>query len=364
MNTTLVYIEKGEEVLMLHRVRKSGDINAGKWIGVGGKFEEGESPEACMRREVFEETGLQVDEYRYAAVVTFSCDDDYELMHLFLVTRFHGELQTCAEGDLEWLPKSQLTEIPHWSGDRIFLSLLFGKPRPFFSLKIVYEKGILLEASLNEHPCLVTDRLILRPWLLEDAETLYHLASDPAVGPPGGWAPHMSVEESLTVIREVLSRPEIYAIVPRGESEPIGCIGLQNFRLAGPDGELFSFFDERKSGDPGLCTKVSLQETGLREGDFTIEAELGYWLGRHSWGQGFIYEASKVLMDRGFRRLNLSRIWCSYFLPNERSRRSQEQLGFQFHHRTAGVKVKALHEVRTEITNVMSRADYFLGVSE
>ena len=138
MNTTLVYIEKGEEVLMLHRVRKSGDINAGKWIGVGGKFEEGESPEACMRREVFEETGLQVDEYRYAAVVTFSCDDDYELMHLFLVTRFHGELQTCAEGDLEWLPKSQLTEIPHWSGDRIFLSLLFGKPRPFFSLKMVY----------------------------------------------------------------------------------------------------------------------------------------------------------------------------------------------------------------------------------
>ena len=148
--TSLVYIMKDDSCLMLHRIRKEHDVNHGKWIGVGGKFEPGESPEECMRREVREETGLYIDQYRYCGIVTFQSDDDEtEYMHLFLAEEFHGKLKSCEEGVLEWLPVSELTKIPHWVGDRIFLSLILYRKFPFFSLKLVYRDGVLLRSVLN-----------------------------------------------------------------------------------------------------------------------------------------------------------------------------------------------------------------------
>ena len=147
--TTLCYIEKNDKYLMLHRVKKKNDQSQDKWLGVGGHFEEGESPEECVLREVTEETGLTLTEYRYRGLVTFVSDmweDEY--MHLFTATGFEGELKQCDEGELEWLPWDMLTKIPHWEGDEIFLRLL-KQNVPFFSLKLCYEGDTLVHAVLD-----------------------------------------------------------------------------------------------------------------------------------------------------------------------------------------------------------------------
>ena len=137
--TTLCYIENEGCYLMLHRVKKEQDENKDKWIGIGGKFEEGESPEECVLREAKEETGLTLTDYKYRGIVTFVSDVwPCEYMHLFTATGFVGELKECDEGVLEWLPKDKLYGLPMWAGDRIFLELL-DKGAPFFSLKLVYE---------------------------------------------------------------------------------------------------------------------------------------------------------------------------------------------------------------------------------
>ena len=150
INTTLCYIRRGEEYLMLHRIKKKHDLNQDKWIGIGGKFEDGESPEDCLLREAREETGLTLTDYRYRGIVTFVSDRwETEYMHLFTADEFTGQLKECDEGDLEWIPKSRLLELPHWEGDAIFLELL-GQDVPFFSLKLCYDKDDqLLEAVLN-----------------------------------------------------------------------------------------------------------------------------------------------------------------------------------------------------------------------
>ncbi len=147
--TTLCYIEQDGCYLMLHRIKKENDENKDKWIGIGGKFEDKESPEDCVLREALEETGLTLDSYRYRGLVTFVSDRwPTEYMHLFHADGFHGELKTCDEGDLQWLPKEQLYSLPMWEGDRIFLDLL-EQDVPFFSLKLVYEGETLVEAVLN-----------------------------------------------------------------------------------------------------------------------------------------------------------------------------------------------------------------------
>ncbi len=134
-SSTLCYLENPRgEYLMLHRVKKKADINKGKWIGVGGKFEEGESPDECLRREVLEETGLAVTDWRFRGVVTFLCNDSQsdQFMYLFTATGWAGELNMdCKEGDLAWVPKDQVLELPIWEGDRIFLSLLAQDAPPF-----------------------------------------------------------------------------------------------------------------------------------------------------------------------------------------------------------------------------------------
>ena len=147
--TTLCYLERGDEYLMLHRTKKQNDENHDKWIGVGGKFEAGESPEDCMRREIFEETGLTVTDYRYRGIVTFVSDIyETEYMHLFTVTDWTGEARECDEGELAWIKKQKLFDLTLWQGDRIFLRLL-QEDAPFFSLKLTYKGDELIEAVLN-----------------------------------------------------------------------------------------------------------------------------------------------------------------------------------------------------------------------
>jgi 8-oxo-dGTP diphosphatase len=148
-NTTLCYIEKDGAYLMLHRTKKEHDINKDKWIGIGGHCEENESPEDCILREAKEETGLTLTEFRYAGIITFVTDDgEGEYMHLFHATSFTGTLAACNEGDLQWVPVSNIMSLPHWQGDEIFLSLM-QRRAPFFSLKLVYEHGKLRQAVLN-----------------------------------------------------------------------------------------------------------------------------------------------------------------------------------------------------------------------
>lgn len=148
-NTTLCYLEKNGAYLMLYRNKKKNDPNGGKWIGVGGKLEEKESPPDCLIREVREETGLQVNSYDYRGLVTFVSDEyETEQMHLFTSKDFSGELQSCNEGDLEWIPLEKLDSLPAWEGDRIFLALI-RTPRPFFSLKLSYVKDRLVSAILD-----------------------------------------------------------------------------------------------------------------------------------------------------------------------------------------------------------------------
>lgn len=151
INTTLCYIRRGGEYLMLHRVKKKNDINHDKWIGVGGGFEYGESPEECAVRETLEETGLTLTDYRYRGVVTFDCAGakETQYMHLFTAAAWTGELSECNEGDLEWVPKEKVYGLPIWEGDKIFFRLL-EEERPFFSLKLSYSaEEELLRAVLD-----------------------------------------------------------------------------------------------------------------------------------------------------------------------------------------------------------------------
>lgn len=148
-NTTLCYIIKDNKCLMLHRTKKENDQSHDKWLGIGGKFEDKESPEDCALREIKEETGLTVTEYRYRGIVTFISDVwETEYMYLFTVTGFRGEVSECDEGDLEWIDVGRLLELPMWEGDRIFLNLL-ASDSPFFSLKLKYEGEKLSLAVLN-----------------------------------------------------------------------------------------------------------------------------------------------------------------------------------------------------------------------
>ena len=149
-NTTLCQIERDGKYLMLHRVKKTVDENKDKWIGIGGKFEEGESPEDCLLREVREETGLRLRSFRFRAIITFVSDEwGTEYMHLFTSNDFEGEVRAdCEEGTLEWIDKEELLTKPIWEGDKLFLRLL-DKDAPFFSLKLRYKGERLVEAALD-----------------------------------------------------------------------------------------------------------------------------------------------------------------------------------------------------------------------
>lgn len=147
--TTLCYIEKNESYLMLHRVKKVNDENHDKWIGVGGKFEYGESPEECLLREVKEETGLILKKYQFRGLVTFVSNEwGTEYMHLFTATEYEGEMKECEEGELVWVPKSEIENLKLWEGDKVFFRLL-DETRDFFSLKLRYEGENLVETEVK-----------------------------------------------------------------------------------------------------------------------------------------------------------------------------------------------------------------------
>lgn len=148
-NTTLCYIERQGQYLMLHRVKKENDINKDKWIGIGGKFENEESPDECLLREAKEETGLTLTSWQCRGVVTFlndTCEGEY--MYLFTADGFTGEMIQCNEGDLQWVEREFLDTLPKWEGDRIFLDLLW-QNAPFFLLTLRYHGDTLVEAVLN-----------------------------------------------------------------------------------------------------------------------------------------------------------------------------------------------------------------------
>ena len=150
INTTLCYIEEDGKYLMIHRVKKKNDMNHDKWIGVGGKFEAGESPYDCARREILEETGVAPKNLRYRGIVTFVSNEfGTEYMHLFSAKGYDGAIDyECDEGWLEWVNKDKITYLPIWEGDKIFLRLL-DSDEPFFSLKLKYEGETLVFAQLN-----------------------------------------------------------------------------------------------------------------------------------------------------------------------------------------------------------------------
>lgn len=151
MLTTLCYIEKNNKYLMIYRNKKKNDINKGKWIGVGGHFEAGESPEECLLREVKEETGLTLTDYNLRGIITFVFNDsEIEYMFLYTATGFTGELIECNEGELKWINKSDINSLSLWEGDKIFLDLI-SRDTPMFSLKLKYNNDSLIEAKLDNN---------------------------------------------------------------------------------------------------------------------------------------------------------------------------------------------------------------------
>ena len=171
---------------------------------------------------------------------------------------------------------------------------------------------------------LETKRLILRPWAESDAEELYKYASDKDVGYPAGWLAHTSVENSLEIIRTVLSAEETYAVCLKENGKPVGCVGLHRNDIAEDDDEY----------------------------------ELGYWLGKELWGQGIIPEASRELLRHAFCDLGMKRIWCGHYEGNLKSRRVMEKLGFKYHHKTEGIEVSLLGEIRTGHVLLLTLEDY------
>lgn len=165
-NTTLIHMEKDGKYLMMHRIKKENDINKDKWIGVGGKIKENESPYVCALRETYEETGLTVKDLTYRGVVTFVSDEcEGEYMHLFTAKDFEGELHTSDEGVLEWVKISDLYGKNIWEGDKIFLRLL-ETDEPFFDLRLEYRQDKLSSACLNGKVILGKEKLAVSACLL------------------------------------------------------------------------------------------------------------------------------------------------------------------------------------------------------
>ncbi|MBB1150451.1 GNAT family N-acetyltransferase [Myroides sp. NP-2] len=174
---------------------------------------------------------------------------------------------------------------------------------------------------------LTTDRLILRPWALSDAEDLFRYAKDEQIGPAAGWPAHSSVEESITVIEEVFSKPEIYALALKENNRAIGCIGL----LVGEDSHL----------------PIS-----------SSEGEVAYWLGVPFWGQGLIPEALEAIIAHSFENLAFTDLWCVFYEDNEKSRRAQEKCGFKHSHRIENQRNEATGDYCVEYVSRLTKKDW------
>ncbi len=147
-HTSLCYIENNGAYLMLLRNKKKNDENEGKWVGVGGKFKTGETPEECVRREIFEETALEISSLKYRGIVTFISDTyETEKMHLFTARTHLVKTKECEEGELRWIPKEEMSSLNMWEGDKIFLKLIENEDEPFFNLELTYKKDKLFKAE-------------------------------------------------------------------------------------------------------------------------------------------------------------------------------------------------------------------------
>lgn len=171
--------------------------------------------------------------------------------------------------------------------------------------------------SKRSDTILETERLILRPWVEADAESLYEYAKDPEVGPAAGWPVHTSVENSKEIIRTVFAVPETYAVCLKTDNRAIGCAAIT----------------------VGAKSNLKLPET---------EGEIGYWIGVPFWGQGLIPEAVRELIRRGFEDLKLEKLWCGYFEGNTKSKRVQEKCGFVYHHTNKDIHWELMDDIRTE----------------
>lgn len=151
LNTTLCYIERDNKYLMLHRIKKVNDLNHDKWVGIGGKFLENETPDECLLREVKEETGITLTSYRLRGVITFLSDKwEGEYMYLYTATGYTGEMIECDEGNLEWVEIDKVCELPIWEGDKLFFEEL-RRDRGFFTMMLKYEGDRLVEHSVKVH---------------------------------------------------------------------------------------------------------------------------------------------------------------------------------------------------------------------
>lgn len=174
---------------------------------------------------------------------------------------------------------------------------------------------------------LETERLILRPWELSDAESCYQYARDPQVGPIAGWPVHTSVENSREIIENVLAVPETYAVCLKEENKAIGSIGLLI----------------------GNKSNINIASN---------EAEIGYWIGVPFWGQGLIPEAVRCLMAYAFDLLEMKKLWCGYFEGNEKSKRVQEKCGFQYQFTNKDRKWPLMNDIRTEHITCITREEW------
>lgn len=174
---------------------------------------------------------------------------------------------------------------------------------------------------------LETERLILREWILSDAESLYEYAKDPEIGPIAGWPPHTSVENSREIITNVLSANETYAVCLKEDNRAIGSIGLM----------------------VGSASNLDLPDS---------EGEIGYWIGVPFWGRGLIPEAMNELLRHGFEDLQLEKIWCGYFDGNIKSKRAQEKCGFTYHHTNKDIYWKLTDDIRTEHITCLTRSEW------
>ncbi len=172
-----------------------------------------------------------------------------------------------------------------------------------------------------------TERLLLRKWKGSDADSLFEYAKDPEVGPIAGWPPHKNIVESREVIANVFNAEECYAICEKENNIAIGAVELK----------LKGHTDMTKRDD---------------------ECELGFWLGKPFWGRGYMPEAAKKLLERGFEELGMTTIWCGYYDGNQKSKRVQEKLGFAYHHTCKEVPVPLMKEVRIGHTNIMTKEQW------
>ena len=149
--STLCYLEKDDKYLMLLRNKKEHDVNEGKWIGVGGKCEKGESPEECVIRETFEETGIKLENLKMRGVLTFSSEGwEDEYIFVFTSDKFSGSITDCNEGELRWIDKDKIMDLNLWDGDRIFLKIMLESDE-FFSIKLSYKGDEIVDQQLHTY---------------------------------------------------------------------------------------------------------------------------------------------------------------------------------------------------------------------